>query len=54
MRSTESLDNKETKQREIPDRSRRENFDHRPTAKITYEASPKRYVSNTKVHSSLK
>lgn len=50
----ESPVRKETKQRDIPDRYRRENFDHRPAAKITYEASPKRYVPSTKVQSNLK
>lgn len=42
------------RQREIPDRSRCENFNYRPAAKITYEASPKRYVPSTKVHSDVK
>lgn len=53
-RQRESPIRKEFKQREIPDRNRRENVDHRPAAKITYEASPKRYVPSTKVQSSLK
>ncbi|XP_025197251.1 CLK4-associating serine/arginine rich protein-like [Melanaphis sacchari] len=49
----ESPVRKEIKQREFPDRSKRENV-NRPVAKITYEASPKRYVSNTKVQPNLK
>lgn len=53
-RQRESPVRKELKPREYPDRNRRENFDYRPAAKITYEASPKRYVSSTKEQSSLK
>jgi len=54
MKQRESPVRKEFKQREYPDRNRRENVDHRPLAKITYEASPKRYVSSAKVQSNLK
>ncbi|XP_022179445.1 CLK4-associating serine/arginine rich protein-like isoform X1 [Myzus persicae] len=49
----ESPVRKEIKQREISDRIKKENV-VRPIVKITYEASPKRYVSSTKVQSNLK
>ncbi|XP_025418727.1 CLK4-associating serine/arginine rich protein-like isoform X2 [Sipha flava] len=54
IKSRESPVRKETRQREIPDRSRCENYNYRPAAKITYEASPKRYLPSTKVHSDIK
>jgi len=54
MKQRESSVKKEFKQKEFPDRSRRENFEHCPATKITYEASPKRYISSAKVQSNLK
>ncbi|XP_050432353.1 CLK4-associating serine/arginine rich protein-like [Adelges cooleyi] len=39
---------REIKPRESPDRRKKEIVDNRPVAKITYEASPKRYIPSTK------
>ncbi|XP_050542618.1 CLK4-associating serine/arginine rich protein-like isoform X2 [Daktulosphaira vitifoliae] len=45
---------RDNKQRESPDRRKKEIVDNRPAARITYEASPKRYVPSAKPQTTMK